>query len=96
MFKKLFIYQKKIDPIFEKIFVVTMKMFMFHKSSCIPFLNPRTPHNVEQEIIDFRRNEGIGHFMVSATLEVVRGLEDSRWEVQEKRFVLHQKGGKLE
>ena len=54
---------KKIDPIFEKIFVVTMKMFMFHKSSCIPFLNPRTPFNVEQEMIDFhRRNEFYSFF----------------------------------
>ena len=69
-----------------------MKMFMYHKSSCIPFLNSGTPSNVEQEIIDFRRgNEGIGRFMVSATLDGVRGLEDSRWE--EQRFVLHLKKG---
>ena len=76
--KALYI-SKKIDPIFEKIFAATMKMFMYHKSSCIPFLNPRTPHNVEQEIIDFRRgNEGFSRFIVSATLFGVRGLEDSR------------------
>ena len=90
MFLKLFIYQKKIGPIFEKIFAATMKMFMYHKSSCIPFLNPRTPSNVEQEIIDFRRgNEGFSRFIVSATLDGVRGLEDSRWE--EELSVLHQK-----
>ena len=90
MFLKLFIYQKKIGPIFEKIFAATMKMFMYHKSSCIPFLNPRTPHNVEQEIIDFRTClGGFSRFIVSATLFGVRGLEDSRWK--EQHFVLHQK-----
>ena len=62
-------YQKKIDPISEKIFVATMTMFIFQNSSSISFLNPRTPYNVEQEIVDFHgRYEGIGHFMVSSTL----------------------------